>query len=497
MSLISTVWSGVFAISLLQWALLVGLTFAFMWWYQMSPFKQYSNIPQVAPHWFLGNKCFGGESLFANYMNHWNALDGHRFGIYWDGNRPAIFLRDLDLIKKVQVGDFDHFTDLGFQYPEYLEKVGNVFGLADMTGEAWKKIRRLANPPFSVPRLKKTVPLMNAAAQKLKKHLTAIEKNEYVDAADFSRKFFMNNIASVVFGMDIDCYGETQSEFEKQGNNLINMTGFIVVDLFPSIAGRMNIKIINNDAEKFFMKLCKEIVRQRRNSKVETKDVLGNLIAVSEENSEMTEEMMYKTCVQFFTDGYESAAQAMSYVIHHLSFHPDIQEKMQAEIDGIFDNKADDEELEEKDLNDMPYLDQVLSEGLRLGCIPFTARMCTKPWKIPGDNFVIPKGTKVLIPIVGLHYDPKYWSDPYKFDPERFNKENRGKFDSATFQPFGFGPRACLGQNLIKMESKILLIKLLRNFSIKPSGDVLENKPWDTDVFVGYKSVKLNIVNRF
>ena len=97
-------------------------------------------------------------------------------------------------------------------------------------------------------------------------------------------------------------------------------------------------------------------------------------------------------------------------------------------------------------------------EGLRLGCISYTTRNCTKEWKVPGDNFVIPKDKKVIIPTVskiiyenylsyfkpfqaGLHYDPKYWKDPFMFDPERFSPENRGKIDSATFQPFGLGPR--------------------------------------------------------
>ena len=37
--------------------------------------------------------------------------------------------------------------------------------------------------------------------------------------------------------------------------------------------------------------------------------------------------------------------------------------------------------------------------------------------------------------------DPNYWTDPAKFDPERFSYENKGKIDSAVYQPFGFGPR--------------------------------------------------------
>ena len=43
---------------------------------------------------------------------------------------------------------------------------------------------------------------------------------------------------------------------------------------------------------------------------------------------------------------------------------------------------------------------QVISEGFRRGILPQTARECTKAWKIPGDNFVIPKGMNVIIPSV-------------------------------------------------------------------------------------------------
>ena len=95
-----------------------------------------------------------------------------------------------------------------------------------------------------------------------------------------------------------------------------------------------------------------------------------------------------------------------------------------------------------------------------MGCLAYTVRYCTKEYKIPGSDFVIPKGTKVFIPIVscygydqtrnnlikplvqaGLHYDPKYWKNPDVFDPERFSSENKSSIDPITFQTFGSGPR--------------------------------------------------------
>ena len=84
-------------------------------------------------------------------------------------------------------------------------------------------MKRMVTPPFSVPRLKKTVPSMNVAAEKLRDYLKTTENEEFVNAVDFMKKFYITRIASVVFGMDIDCYGQTENEFEKKGKTLINV----------------------------------------------------------------------------------------------------------------------------------------------------------------------------------------------------------------------------------------------------------------------------------
>lgn len=64
-----------------------------------------------------------------------------------------------------------------------------------------------------------------------------------------------------------------------------------------------------------------------------------------------------------------------------------------------------------------------------------------------GRSIVVPKGTSILIPTIGIHRDPQYYPNPLKFDPERFNEDNRQKIDPMTFLPFGLGPRSCIGVN--------------------------------------------------
>ena len=101
------------------------------------------------------------------------------------------------------------------------------------------------------------------------------------------------------------------------------------------------------------------IVEKRKQSGQEVKDILQNLIDVGKENPEMTSEMIYKTCVQFFTDGYGTASMALSVLLHHLAYNPDVQERIQEEIDSVFDSKEEDKELEQEDFNSLQYLDQV------------------------------------------------------------------------------------------------------------------------------------------
>jgi cytochrome P450 family 6 len=77
--------------------------------------------------------------------------------------------------------------------------------------------------------------------------------------------------------------------------------------------------------------------------------------------------------------------------------------------------------------------------------LAFLSRKCNKDYTIPETDLVVEKGIQVVIPVLGLHRDPKYFPDPEKFDPERFSEEARRRRPNYVYLPFGEGQRICIG----------------------------------------------------
>lgn len=64
-------------------------------------------------------------------------------------------------------------------------------------------------------------------------------------------------------------------------------------------------------------------------------------------------------------------------------------------------------------------------------------RTCLKDYKVPDTNFVIEKGTPIIIPNHAIHHDSRYYYDPELFNPDRFSSEEVKKRPHFAFLPFG------------------------------------------------------------
>ncbi len=175
--------------------------------------------------------------------------------------------------------------------------------------------------------------------------------------------------------------------------------------------------------------------------------------------------------------GYESTSTALAYVSYALSNHPDIQHKLQEHIDTHFDPENEHSMPSYDTVMQMDYLDMFIRETLRMFPIAPIAitRRNSEDFHIKNIG-TIPVGTAFTVDIYKLHFDPDLWGpvDPNVFHPERFATKRH----PMAWMPFGAGPRNCVGMRFALMELKLILVRLLKTYSII-SCDEQTRKPFE------------------
>ncbi|KAL7537479.1 hypothetical protein ACHAXR_007853 [Thalassiosira sp. AJA248-18] len=181
--------------------------------------------------------------------------------------------------------------------------------------------------------------------------------------------------------------------------------------------------------------------------------------------------------------GQDTSAATLSWTLHLLSLHPDKQEKVAKEVRTAL-GKSENEPISKRMISQMPYLDAVIKESMRLYPVaPFIVRKLTNDITIPIDEEVptnpdntnktisMPASTFACIWIYALHRNPKLWEQPDEFLPERWidpelRSRDLGQEEYGSYMPFAIGPRNCLGQPLAQVVLRILLARVLKKYEV-------------------------------
>lgn len=167
--------------------------------------------------------------------------------------------------------------------------------------------------------------------------------------------------------------------------------------------------------------------------------------------------------------GYETTSTALGYATYILATHPEEQRKLQEHIDAHFEPENEDIMPSYEIVSEMDYLDMFIREVLRMFPIAPSSinRQCAEDCYIEGVG-TVPSGTLISIDMYSLHYNPTLWGplDPNEFHPERFSTKRH----PMAWVPFGVGPRNCIGTRFALLEMKMLLVRLLKTYTILDCG---------------------------
>ena len=222
---------------------------------------------------------------------------------------------------------------------------------------------------------------------------------------------------------------------------------------------------------------------------------------------------LYGNNVIFSFAGHDTTGHTMTWFLYELAKNPDIQKKLQKELDEKIWNvcKSENREISYDDFKNTPYLTKCIVETLRLWpavCNGTFREMEYDDW-ITGSNgekVILPKGTRVQISTWSRHRNPKLWGPTAeKFDPDRqFNGSELwdGKVFTASnpnserFSPFTFPPRDCIGKNFAQMEMRVVISNLLRDFTFIPYDDDQAVESYETQPGVNYGTLAPKFVQK-
>ncbi|XP_066558120.1 cytochrome P450 1A1 [Amia ocellicauda] len=294
-------------------------------------------------------------------------------------------------------------------------------------------------------------------------------------------RYVVVSVANVICGM---CFGRRYSHDHQELLQLVNLS-----DEFGRVVGSGNpadfipfLRFLPNRTMRVFLDInsrfnafVQKIVNEHYNTfdKSNIRDITDSLIDHCQDkkvdenaNVQVSDEKIVGIVNDLFGAGFDTISTALSWSLVYLVVHPDIQKKIQNELDENVDMELGPRISDKPNL---PYLEAFILEIFRHSSfLPFTIpHSTTKDTALNG--FFIPKDTCIFVNQWQVNHDPKMWKEPNTFNPERFlNDDGRSvnKIEAEKVMVFGLGKRRCLGESIGRTEVFLFLAILLHKLTI-------------------------------
>ncbi|KAA0705473.1 Cytochrome P450 3A40 [Triplophysa tibetana] len=462
------------------WTLVVLLiTLLFIYGVWPHGFFNKLGIPGPRPWPFIGTFLSYRKGL-CNFDMECAEKYGKTWGIF-DGRLPILMITDLEMIKAVMVKEcYSTFTNRR----ETFEALSGPFadGISIVKDDRWKRIRSSLSPYFTSGRLKEIFPTAETHAERFIKNMLKRDQEQPVKIKEAVAPYSLDVVTSSSFSVDIDSINNPDDPFVTNIKKFFQFSLFspfmLISTLFPSVAillSKMGITLFSKSSLDFFYNALRKIKDEHNKEPNGRVDFLKLMIQsqISDEQAVdttseqptkgLTDHEILSQSFIFILGGYETTSITLSFLLYNLATNPDCLQHLVEEIDTNFPLNMP---VTYDALMKMDYLEMAINESMRLlPTAPRLERTCKKTVELNGVT--IPKGTLVGIPTYVLNRDPQLWESPDEFRPQRFSPESKSEVNQYAFMPFGLGPRNCIGMRFALMIMKLLVVKLLQNFTVE------------------------------
>jgi pentalenene oxygenase len=370
--------------------------------------------------------------------------------------QPTIVVNDPALIRTMLV-DLAPTLDKG----RFFEKMGVLLGDSVVTaaGSAHVRKRRQLQPAFRPNGIPRYVDLMR---EQVTSTTTGWRAGQVLDVREVMVKLSLDMLSATVFSGSID-----EQAFHQLRRDLsVVMNGVGTRIMLPDWAERLPLPANRRftAARDAVRATIGEAVDELRASGLDTGDMLSLLLQAQDEESgqPLTGHQICSEILTLAVAGTETTASVLSWVLYELARNPDIDERVQTELDDVLGDRP----VTFDDLSHLPYLGRVITEALRLHHTGWlVTRRTLQATRI--GAWEIPAGTELAYCQHALHRDPELFPDPLTFDPDRWLGDTQPPLSEGAFLPFGAGKHKCIGDRFAQAELTTAIATLTRAWRLE------------------------------
>ncbi|KAG5275688.1 hypothetical protein AALO_G00123440 [Alosa alosa] len=395
---------------------------------------------------------------------------GDVYSLRW-GSEKTVFISGYKMVKEALVTQLDSFADRPIV--PLFHKVFKGIGIALSNGSMWKVQKKFANAHLRhFGEGKKTLELHIQQECHYLCEAFKEEQGEPFDPQYTLCSATANVIYSVVFGRRFEYSDEQFQNILRADAEAVILSGTAQAQLYNAFPGLFHYLPGPHQTVHSNYQIFKDFLRQQILKHVEDRDpsdprdyvdvFLGEMEKSTNEEAGFNLENLIVCTLDMAEAGTETVATTMRWALYFMMKYPEMQQKVQAEIDNVigqsrFPNMTDRPKLH--------YTEAVIHETQRLGnVVPLGfPKMASKDTTLAG--YFIPKGTAITANLSSVLHDKSQWETPDVFNPEHF-LDSEGHFRRRdAFFPFSAGKRVCLGEQLSRMELFLLFASLLQRFT--------------------------------
>lgn len=372
----------------------------------------------------------------------------------WD----ICLVNNPEYIKELLIERHRDLAKLGGQVAPTRAALGR--GLLTSDGELHLRHRRLLQPAFQRSKLAGYARIMSDLAGRLNERC---RDGASVDIYNEMSVLTLSIMAAALFGADVDSISgqvrEALVEVFRSWNFVAMALPSWLVSLTRSRRLRRALAGVNE--------VIYRIISERRaggTNGAGREDLLSLILRARDvgDGTGMTDEQVRDQVMTFFLAGHETIATTLSWTWYRLSQHPDIEERLHAELERVLGGRPPTFE----DLPRLSYTRMILREVLRM-YPPIWGLWRQATREVPLGPYRLRAGTIFVVSPYVTQHDPRWYDDPERFDPERWADEEEVDRREFSYFPFGGGPRLCIGEQFGTIEGMLVLASLAQHWKLR------------------------------